>query len=109
MAKYYGQVGYAVETEIRPGVWIPKIEKKTYYGDVLRVTKRIDQNGNLNDNISISNQFSLVADDYALTHFHMMRYVEWQGAKWAVKTVEVNRPRLIVSVGGVYHAQENTE
>jgi hypothetical protein len=109
MTKFYGTVGYAVETEIRPGVWIPKIEKRTYYGDVVKIVRRVENGGYLNDNITIGNQFSLVADDYAFTHMHMMRYIEWQGAKWAVKSVEVNRPRLVVSVGGVYNAQEDSE
>ena len=32
-----------------------------------------------------------------------MRYVEFMGAKWKISSVEVQYPRLILTVGGVYN------
>lgn len=104
MARFFGTVGYEIQEEIEDGVFKPKIVTRQYYGDVERVTRtwEASQNG-INDDLDIRNDISIVADAFAYQHFHQMKYVEWYGAKWKVKSVEVMRPRLILSIGGVYH------
>lgn len=107
MAKFYGAVGYAETVETAPGVWTEKITERKYYGDITRNTRRLDGSEYLNDNISIQNQISIIADAYAYEHFFAMRYVRWMGACWKVSTVEVQRPRLILTLGGVYNGEED--
>ena len=34
-----------------------------------------------------------------------MRYVEFLGVKWKIESVEVQYPRLILSIGGEWHEQ----
>ena len=79
-----------------------------YYGDVVRNSRRYESSSDkLNDNLNITNQFSIVADAYAYQNFHKMRYVEWMGAKWKITSVDAtNRPRLILEVGGVYNEEQ---
>ena len=104
MAKFFGPIGYAVATETRPGVWKDQIEERNYYGDVIRDTSRWTANpDSTNDDLTINNQFSIVADPFALNHFHTMKYVKYMGAYWKVTSVEPKFPRLIISVGGVYN------
>lgn len=105
MAKYYGTIGYAVDEEIRPGVWSQKIEERPYTGDVIRQQRNWQQGEGLNDNLNISNVISIVADPYAVQHFHTIRYVTWYGAKWKVRSIEVNYPRLNLTIGDVYNEQ----
>ena len=102
MAKYYGTIGYAVTEETRPGVWEEKITERTYYGDVLRNVKRSENSENLNDNINISNSLSILADPFAYQNFHAIRYATFMGTKWKVSSVEVQYPRLILTIGGEY-------
>ena len=102
MAKFYGEIGYVETIETEPGVWVENIIKRNYYGDLIRNTRSLVSSGNVNDNINISNEISILADPYANEHFHSMRYVEFMGAKWKVNSVEVKYPRLILSVGGLY-------
>lgn len=102
MAKYYGKIGYAVTEETRPGVWEEKITERTYYGDVLRNVKRSENSENLNDNINISNSLSILADPFAYQNFHAIRYATFMGTKWKVSSVEVQYPRLILTIGGEY-------
>lgn len=106
MAKFYGEVGYVDTVETTPGVWTEEIIKRNYYGDLLRNNRRLESSGTLNDNINIQNQISIVADPYAINHFHAMRYVEFQGARWKVSNVEVQYPRLILTLGGVYNGEQ---
>lgn len=102
MAKYFGRIGYAEQVETVPGVWEEKIIEHNYYGDVVRNIRRLESSGNLNDNINVSMEISIVADPYAIQNFHAMRYVEFMGSLWKVSSVEVNYPRLILSIGGLY-------
>lgn len=103
MAKYFGKIGYAEQVETAPGVWEEKITERQYYGDVVRNIRRLESSGNLNDNINVSMEISIVADPYAIQNFHTMRYVEFMGSLWKITSVEVNYPRLILSIGGVYN------
>ena len=103
MAKFYGEIGYANIVETEPGVWEEKIIKRNYYGDIIRNTRSLQTSDNVNDNINISNEISIVADPYANENFHSMRYVYFMGAKWKITSVEVKYPRLILSIGGLYN------
>lgn len=104
MAKFYGKIGYAITEETKPGVWVETITERAYFGDLTRVNRSLQNSGNVNDNVNISHDISIVADPFAYENFHAMRYVEYMGAKWKVSSVEVKYPRLILSVGGVYNA-----
>lgn len=103
MAKYYGQIGFAESVESAPGVYIEKIVERNYYGELVRNSRRLQSANQLNDNINISNEISIVADPYADKNFHMMRYIEFMGTKWKISNVEVQPPRLILTVGGVWN------
>ena len=106
--RYYGKVGYCSTVEVRPGVWVEdQIVERPYYGDVLRFSRRYQGADKVNDDLEISNQISILADPYAYEHFSEIRYVIWMGVKWKVPTVEVEYPRLKLTVGGVY--TENDE
>jgi len=103
MPKYYGKIGFSETVETRPGIWEEQIVERDYYGDVLKISKRFDNSSYLNDNLNISNQFSIVADPYARDHFHSMRYLTWCGTKWKISSVQVDYPRLSLEVGGLYN------
>lgn len=102
MAKWCGNIGYATFVEVEPGVHEEQITERLYYGDVIRNTRTLQTSGDINDNINIGNQISVIADPYANSHIHDMRYVEWLGNNWKVTTVDVQYPRLILSLGGLY-------
>ena len=105
MAKFYDVVGYAdsVETPTDSGIWKDVITEYSYYGDVIRNTRKLDNNEKLNDDITVSNSISILVDQYAVEHFFNIRYVRWVGKLWKVDDVEVQSPRLILRLGGVYN------
>lgn len=106
MAKFYGVIGYAVTEETKPGVWKEQITERMYYGDLTRNTRKLQSTDQLNDNINVANEISIIADPFANKNFHSMKYVEFMGAKWKVTSVEVQYPRLILTVGGVYNGEQ---
>ena len=103
MAKFYGIIGYAEQVETVPGVYSEEITERPYYGNLIRNTRRYESASQLNDNLNIANEISIIADPFAYQNFHAMRYVEFMGAKWKITTVEVQYPRLILTIGGVYN------
>lgn len=104
MAKFYGVIGYADTIETSPGIWEEQIVTKRYVGDLNRNSRRLESSGNINDNINISGEISIVADPYAMNNFHKMRYVEFVGAKWKISGVDAStRPRLTLTIGGLYN------
>lgn len=103
MGKWAGKIGFAVPRETSPGVWKDEIVPRMYYGDITRNTRRLQSSGNLNDNLVIANELSIVADPYANENFHAIRYAEFMGTKWKISSVQVQFPRLILELGEVYN------
>lgn len=103
MAKFYGKIGYITTEETKPGVWNETVVEKNCYGDLVRNIRRWESANKVNDDLNINNEVSIVADPYARNNFHSMKYIEFMGAKWKVTSVEVQYPRLILSIGGVYN------
>ncbi len=103
MAKFYGEVGYGIPYESRPGVWVDDIVKRNYYGDITRNARQLREGEKVNSDIGVSNSISIVADAYAMEHFFAIRYISWAGTLWTVTEVEVQRPRLLLRLGGVYN------
>ena len=105
MARFHGEVGYGetVESPSGSGVWVDQITEFPYTGDVIRNSRRLESGEGLNDDISVGNSISIVADQHAIEHFFKIKYVRWAGVLWTVTTVEVRSPRLILSLGSVYN------
>lgn len=107
MAKYYGNIGFLITEETTPGVWEETLVVQPYAGDILRSSSQYSPSSDkLNDDITIKNRISIVADPFAIGNFYNIRYVEWLGNKWKVTDVDVEYPRLILSIGGVYNGPE---
>lgn len=103
MAKFFGKVGYGETLEIRPGIWEDRITEVSYYGDVVRNSRQLRDGSKVNDDLTVGNSISIVADPYAHEHILAMRYVQWAGALWIVSNVDVQIPRLVLALGGVYN------
>lgn len=103
MARFFGKVGYGESVETSPGVWVDQIVEYEYYGDVVRNSRELRQGQYLNDDLSVQNSISIVADAYANEHFFAIRYVEWAGTLWTVDSVDVLVPRLLLRLGKVYN------
>lgn len=104
MPKFKGYVGFAETVEKTPGIHVEEIVRRKYSGDIRRNNRRLESSGNINDNINVSNEISIVGDSYAFDHFYAIRYVEFGGAKWKVSTIDATtRPRLVMTLGGLYN------
>lgn len=105
--RFHGAVGYADEEETAPGVWTEVITEKIYTGEITRNSRRLEPAPSvvpkLSDNLIFDNLFSIVADAFAYENFEKMRYITWNGSNWTIKSVEVRRPRLILTIGDLWN------
>jgi hypothetical protein len=106
MAKYYGAIGFKESVETSPGVWEDQITERYYYGNLEHNSRRWENSGNQNDDLTISNRLSIIADAYAYQNFHAIVYAQFWSTKWKVNTVEVEHPRLILQIGGEYNGPQ---
>lgn len=105
MAKFYGKIGFIESNEYEPGAWENDIKERSYYGDITRMTSSFQNSGGVNSDITVSNTISIVADPYANINFQYMKYVVLRGVKWEIKNVEIQYPRLILTIGGLYNEE----
>ena len=103
MSKFYGPIGYITQKEISPGVWDEVIVERSYRGDITRNNRRWESSEYKNDNLTISNQLSIIADPFLYENSSTIRYVSWLGVRWKVTNIEIQRPRLILTLGEVYN------
>lgn len=103
--KFYGTIGFSYEKETAPGVWKEMTEEKEVYGDVLSNVRRWDSGQEINNDLNVSNRISVVASRFIYEHLGAMRYVVWNGTKWKISSAEIVRPRVILSLGGVYNGE----
>lgn len=105
MAKFCGKLGYVMTVETRPGIWEPQEIERDVVGDLLSSTRRWVTDADVNDDLTLSNRLSIVADQYCMDHAYQLKYVVMMGAKWKVSSIELQAPRLILNLGGLYVGQ----
>ena len=110
MAKFYGSIGYADTTtsETQPGVWVDDITERTYTGDVITNSRKWKFSGNVNPDITISDVISIIADGFIIESTQLMKYVSWRGVRWEIVNIEIERPRVILTLGGVYSGRPSS-
>ena len=105
MAVYYGQIGFMETVETSPSVWEESVKEYPYPGRVLSNSKSWVTADQENDDLRINVRISILADPYAVEHFHSIRYVSWMGARFKVTNVEPKFPRLILTLGELYNGE----
>lgn len=110
MSKFRCKIGYGIDTEIAPGVWQKVITEHWHRGDILQDQTRWDSSSDVNDNLNISNKFSIVADSFIKAHKTDILYIVIDDVRWKVHNLDLsNRPRIIFTVTGVYNGPEVSE
>lgn len=117
MAKYCGKLGFIItqEDEDQSGKYTPTSVERKYYGDILEDVRKWEkqETATTNDDLNIMNRISVLADKFATENLGALKYAEFMGTMWNVKSVTISYPRLILSLGGLYNgtrqSDENSE
>lgn len=107
--KYYGYIGFLSTEDTGDGVWTPRIKRKLYSGDILRMARNKDSGEHINDGLRITTMVSLYIDPWFEENLSQIRYIEYMNAKWDVSYVDIQYPRINITLGGLYHGDEPEE
>lgn len=105
MAKWFGKIGYVTTVEPEEGDDVAKetVVEKDHYGELLEPLRRYEPGTGAIDDIKLNNKLSIVANGFAMEHYGAIRYAEIDGVKWKATAVGLQRPRLILHLGGVWN------
>lgn len=103
MRKFAGNIGFVIDEEIKPGVVMPRIVEKFYKGEINSQVRRWDQPAEVMDQLNLSEEITIVTNSYLLENIGAIRYVVRHGTKWAVKSITIKTPKIILSLGGEYN------
>jgi hypothetical protein len=102
MSKFAGLVGYVTQEESVPGVWSQVDKTVMMKGDIIRQSS--SQNGdNVNTDVTLNHRVSLLGDSYAFNNYYAIKWIQMDGHKWKVTSVELQRPRIVLTVGGLWN------
>ena len=104
--RYHGFIGYSVDVETYPGVWEEEIVEHELYGNVIKQRINVQGEKTVNPKITISNNISIIANPYAYEHVEAIRYATYLGKKWNVTDIEIQTPRIILTLGDIYNDVE---
>lgn len=104
MARFAGLVGYVTQEESVPGVWSPVDKSVMMRGDVIRQSSSVQNDDKVNSDITLNHRVSLLGDSYAFNNYFNLKWIEFGGRKLEIASVELQRPRIIVTIGGLYNA-----
>ena len=107
MTKFCGKIGYAYQEETDTSVWTESYVEKPVYGEIMRYSTKSEKGYDINENLVVSNKVRVVADPYARENLHHMKYIRTspEGVAWSIKSVDVEFPGLVLTLGGEYNVQ----
>lgn len=103
MRKFAGYVGFVLDTEVKPGVFMPKAVEKFYKGEINNQYRRWDQQQEVSDQLTLSEEITIVTNSYLLENIGAIRYVVRHGTRWAVKSIGIKTPKIVLTLGGEYN------
>ena len=106
MGRFSGNIGFVetVENPINSGIWSNNTTVRRYTGDIIQKSLSwIPNTESVNDSLSTNTIISIIADSYALNNLHRLKYVELYNVKWEVVSFKIQRPRIDITIGGVYN------
>ena len=110
MAKYYGKIGFVKYVSGPDSVYTEEVTEENYSGDVIRDYRRNETSSDkLTDDLQLSNEISIIANNFAIENFSYMRYATYLGTKWQIKSARIESPRIILTLGGVYNGSSGPQ
>lgn len=104
MTRYRGTIGIDRGlTETSPGIFKQEIFELVVSGE-MRTQQAGWSDYNINNTLKARHTLSVVTPESTDINFTDVVYIEWKGKKWTVTSVQYKRPRVELTLGGLYNA-----
>lgn len=103
------KIGFGIPSEqtinnVGTGVWEETIVEKTIYPEILReYASRSQQSDSAITDLHLASRFSVVMDPFIRDNLKSVRYVTYLSSRWAVDSIEIVYPRVILTIAGLYN------
>lgn len=104
MSRFWGYIGInkGIVESGTPGVVEYEIERVRVSGEI-RNARLSWPNANARERLSAQHVLSLITPEDSDIDYNGVVYVEWHNTQWAVTAIQYNRPRLELTMGGLYN------
>ena len=104
MARFHDKVGFLIPVDNQEtGIATEHAVERPYYGRILEHSRRWDSSEHVNDDLTISNQIAITANDFAFQHMSSIGYVRWKRGCLKVSSLRVKGPEIVLTLGGVWN------
>lgn len=103
--RYFGKVGFGIPTDLGDGVWSDDMIERAYKGVINNAVQSVQESDKVNDDVRLQHRIEIMADAFAQENYSRIKYVELTGSLWTVQSVEIQRPRLLLTVGGPWNGR----
>lgn len=104
MARFHDKVGFLIHHDDQvTGISSAEAVERPYYGRIIENSRRWAPSEHPNDDLVLSNQIAITANDYAFKHMSSIAYVRYMGGYWKVDSIKVRVPEIILTLGGVWN------
>ena len=103
MARFSGPIGINRGTvETAPGIIKRNIVEVEVTGEVRQLKFRWPEAG-MRDGLKAQHVLSVVTPEDSEIDLTEAVYIGWQGRKWSVTSIQYKRPRVELTLGGLYN------
>jgi len=103
MSRFWGSIGISRgPVETAPGVFKQNIEEVSVTGEMRQLHLRWPQAG-MREGLSAKHVLSVVTPEDSVIDFTEVVYIVWQSRKWSVTSIQYKRPRVELTLGGLYN------
>ena len=96
-------IGVVEPEEVRPGTWVDKTTEIPLAATILRNSSSYQGNQlSVNDTVRLNHRMSVRFSETLLGLSPAVRYVVWRASKWKVTNIDIERPNMILTLGGPY-------
>lgn len=104
--RYSGKIGISETVETAPGVYGPfNIVERPFRGRVLTLRRYVNDSGKINNDILITVKIEGLFDVHLRKNLDNIRYATYMGSKWEVAEVLPSYPKVVLTLGGLYHEE----
>lgn len=101
-------IGFFKEYEEDLGVIKRNITEFTYKSKVKKTFRTTDNQGVINPTPIFNLTFDLIYEDYILENIQSIAYVKYNNMYFNIQNISFKKPRMQISVGGIYNGERKT-
>jgi len=104
MSRCVVDVGYSSTIETKPGIFEDEYREVSHVALVLSSKTAWVRGARAGDDVELNQRLSIIPTPDTYANVGAIKYVTYYGVKWKVISINMQRPRMVLTVGGIFNA-----